>query len=305
METKNVFEIDETINSIDSSKVKKLKVDSSAKDVKVKKTKENDGSPVRTLDAEHEKSPVKSPEASLGEKKKKKRKRKCKKNKFKDYSLESADSSNVNVTDKTVGSDPPNSGSSLEKNDNQAVKKKKKTHKKKSKDSLKNKSNESNESKESSFKSNEKVIKDISKTNSNTPVKKETLTANKVIHKSKLPFDREVLGSMLATKKSQPADDSVPVNVNGATDRPKNVKANAVESSSPFQTLMDKSRGRLNAARFRYLNEQLYSTTGKDAFHLFRKDREAFTVYHEGFQSQVEKWPTNPLEVIIQKIKEM
>lgn len=54
---------------------------------------------------------------------------------------------------------------------------------------------------------------------------------------------------------------------------------------------------------FRYLNEQLYTTTGHEALKMFKKDDVAFSVYHEGFQSQVEKWPTNPIDVIIEKIQ--
>lgn len=32
-------------------------------------------------------------------------------------------------------------------------------------------------------------------------------------------------------------------------------------------------------------------------------DNDAFKAYHQGFQTQTQKWPTNPLDVIIKSIK--
>ncbi|GFN88164.1 ribosomal RNA-processing protein 8 [Plakobranchus ocellatus] len=61
---------------------------------------------------------------------------------------------------------------------------------------------------------------------------------------------------------------------------------------------------KLNAARFRYLNEQLYTCQGSDALQLFKEDREAFNVYHTGFENQASKWPVNPVNVIIKQIKD-
>jgi hypothetical protein len=52
------------------------------------------------------------------------------------------------------------------------------------------------------------------------------------------------------------------------------------------------------------LNEQLYTTTGSEAFTLFKQDRQAFHVYHEGFQHQVTKWPDNPLDRVIQYVRD-
>ncbi|KAL4648535.1 ribosomal RNA-processing protein 8 [Arapaima gigas] len=60
---------------------------------------------------------------------------------------------------------------------------------------------------------------------------------------------------------------------------------------------------RLEAARFRYINEQLYSSSSKEAVHMFKQDPEAFDIYHRGFTAQVQHWPTNPLDAIIAYIK--
>ena len=59
----------------------------------------------------------------------------------------------------------------------------------------------------------------------------------------------------------------------------------------------------LKSARFRYLNQQMYTQTGASAKDMFADDREAFMVYHEGFQTQVAKWPTNPVDIIIQQLQ--
>ena len=53
----------------------------------------------------------------------------------------------------------------------------------------------------------------------------------------------------------------------------------------------------------RYINQQLYTQTGSEAAQLFKGDKDSFHCYHEGFQNQVEKWPTNPVDIIIQQIK--
>eukprot|EP01028_Stygiella_incarcerata_P011797 TRINITY_DN68713_c0_g1_i1.p1 TRINITY_DN68713_c0_g1~~TRINITY_DN68713_c0_g1_i1.p1 ORF type:complete len:302 (-),score=79.98 TRINITY_DN68713_c0_g1_i1:108-1013(-) len=55
---------------------------------------------------------------------------------------------------------------------------------------------------------------------------------------------------------------------------------------------------KLQGAKFRWLNERLYTTRGEDAFAYFSKNRKDFDAYHEGFRSQVEKWPVHPLSVV-------
>ncbi|KAK6186270.1 hypothetical protein SNE40_008340 [Patella caerulea] len=86
------------------------------------------------------------------------------------------------------------------------------------------------------------------------------------------------------------------------------VQKKQVPDKSPANfsdSLKEKMSGQLNAARFRYLNEQLYTQTGKEALDMFQTDVEAFDIYHKGFQSQVAKWPVNPLDLIIKSIKKL
>jgi ribosomal RNA-processing protein 8 len=44
------------------------------------------------------------------------------------------------------------------------------------------------------------------------------------------------------------------------------------------------------------LARQLYTTDGQDAFEWFSKAPELFRVYHQGFTTQVTRWPVNPVE---------
>ena len=71
----------------------------------------------------------------------------------------------------------------------------------------------------------------------------------------------------------------------------------SVGSSSGL--LKERMMNRLASARFRFINEQMYRSTGNEAAEMFARDKDAFTVYHAGFQSQVSKWPTNPVDKVI------
>lgn len=61
---------------------------------------------------------------------------------------------------------------------------------------------------------------------------------------------------------------------------------------------------RLDGARFRYLNEQLYSGPSSAAQCLFQEDPEAFLLYHRGFQRQVKKWPLHPVDRIAKDLRQ-
>lgn len=70
-------------------------------------------------------------------------------------------------------------------------------------------------------------------------------------------------------------------------------------------TLRERMIGKLTAARFRYINEQIYTNAGKDMQKFFAKDSAAFKAYHSGYRQQVERWPLNPLDVVIEKVRKM
>ncbi|XP_042316189.1 ribosomal RNA-processing protein 8 [Sceloporus undulatus] len=60
---------------------------------------------------------------------------------------------------------------------------------------------------------------------------------------------------------------------------------------------------RLEAARFRYLNEQLYTLPSRDAVQLFQQDPEAFAIYHRGFARQMARWPEKPVQRLVRYLR--
>lgn len=72
---------------------------------------------------------------------------------------------------------------------------------------------------------------------------------------------------------------------------------------SAAEELREKMKNQLNAARFRLVNEQMYTATSSEAAKLFKSDPNSFEAYHTGFKAQVARWPVNPLDKIIKWLK--
>lgn len=68
----------------------------------------------------------------------------------------------------------------------------------------------------------------------------------------------------------------------------------AVSALTPLQKKM---AAKLSGARFRWINEKLYTTTGSDAFILLSEQPDMFDEYHAGFRAQVTDWPLNPVDI--------
>ncbi|KAI1305765.1 25S rRNA (adenine645-N1)-methyltransferase [Mortierella claussenii] len=81
----------------------------------------------------------------------------------------------------------------------------------------------------------------------------------------------------------------------------------ATTSAKPTKLtkLQEQMKKTLAGGKFRFLNEQLYTTTGEEAFTLFQSKPELFDEYHEGFRSQVEAWPQNPVDIFISQLQKM
>ncbi len=66
-----------------------------------------------------------------------------------------------------------------------------------------------------------------------------------------------------------------------------------VDSGSNASTtkLKDKLKKKImsSGARFRWINEQLYTRMGYEALNMFEQDRTLFDVYHKGFSAQTSK----------------
>ncbi|KAK4068580.1 uncharacterized protein Triagg1_7228 [Trichoderma aggressivum f. europaeum] len=69
---------------------------------------------------------------------------------------------------------------------------------------------------------------------------------------------------------------------------------------TPLQASM---REKLVSARFRHLNETLYTRPSEEAFKLFQESPEMFDEYHEGFRRQVKVWPENPVDSFLRDIR--
>lgn len=87
----------------------------------------------------------------------------------------------------------------------------------------------------------------------------------------------------------------------------KRINTDQDEASPSFpnnqSSLHEKMSKQLESSRFRWINEQLYTTTGDEAAAMFSKDPGLFDVYHRGFTNQVKLWPVNPVDKIIQWLR--
>ncbi|KAH8889714.1 hypothetical protein GQ53DRAFT_747934 [Thozetella sp. PMI_491] len=81
-------------------------------------------------------------------------------------------------------------------------------------------------------------------------------------------------------------------NTKGPAETAKPAPPNPAVKLTPLQASM---REKLVSARFRHLNETLYTRPSAEAFKLFQESPEMFGEYHEGFRRQVEVWPENPV----------
>ncbi|XP_015576170.1 ribosomal RNA-processing protein 8 isoform X2 [Ricinus communis] len=72
------------------------------------------------------------------------------------------------------------------------------------------------------------------------------------------------------------------------------------KSSSSF---LEKMRARLSGGHFRMLNEKLYTCTGDEALNYFKDDPSLFDMYHAGYQEQMSHWPEQPVNIIINWLK--
>ncbi|KAH6607449.1 ribosomal rna-processing 8 [Trichoderma cornu-damae] len=85
-----------------------------------------------------------------------------------------------------------------------------------------------------------------------------------------------------------------------ARSQPAAAVAPAPPKLTPLQASM---REKLISARFRHLNETLYTRPSEEAFKLFQESPEMFDEYHEGFRRQVKVWPENPVDGFLQDIR--
>lgn len=74
-------------------------------------------------------------------------------------------------------------------------------------------------------------------------------------------------------------------------------------SSSKLTPLQTAMRQKLAGARFRHLNETLYTSPSVKALALFESNPAFFDEYHSGFRQQVSSWPDNPVRSYVEDLK--
>ncbi|KAF2791066.1 hypothetical protein K505DRAFT_327139 [Melanomma pulvis-pyrius CBS 109.77] len=83
----------------------------------------------------------------------------------------------------------------------------------------------------------------------------------------------------------------------------KPVPAVSLIPEPPGLTPMQRSmRTKLASARFRHLNESLYTKPSKESLEIFKETPSMFEDYHRGFAQQVEVWPSNPVDGYVSTI---
>ncbi|GAB7355861.1 hypothetical protein MBLNU459_g6519t1 [Dothideomycetes sp. NU459] len=95
-----------------------------------------------------------------------------------------------------------------------------------------------------------------------------------------------------ATSKAEDVASTVP---------PPAMQLPANSKLTPMQSAM---RQKLISARFRHLNETLYTAPSGTSLALFADNPEMFDDYHSGFRQQVTTWPENPVDSFIRVLQQ-
>ncbi|KAI9641092.1 25S rRNA (adenine645-N1)-methyltransferase [Ciborinia camelliae] len=93
-------------------------------------------------------------------------------------------------------------------------------------------------------------------------------------------------------KDSNPSENSQTTEI----DTPKATSIKPPKPVAKLTPLQASMRQKLISARFRHLNQSLYTTPSSESLATFQQNPEMFTEYHEGFRRQVEVWPENPVD---------
>lgn len=124
--------------------------------------------------------------------------------------------------------------------------------------------------------SNEQSKSQIPEGVESTPTKAETKKANKKPVKDKHITPANLPQDLKPTPKPEP-------------------------KLTPLQTAM---RQKLISARFRHLNQTLYTAPSTETLMLFETNPTFFDEYHSGFRQQVSAWPENPVDGYVEELKQ-
>ncbi|KAJ2849983.1 25S rRNA (adenine645-N1)-methyltransferase [Coemansia brasiliensis] len=119
---------------------------------------------------------------------------------------------------------------------------------------------------------------------------------------------------MLASRRSKPQSENKADGKDGSSESriilPKDRKSRkgssnsqTTEQESKLSALQEKMQQKLKGARFRWINEVMYTETGDKTFGMVQANPSIFAEYHKGFAAQVQKWPVNPVDVFISQLQ--
>lgn len=137
-------------------------------------------------------------------------------------------------------------------------------------------------------------IDDINKLDDKTEDSKDEIRSNEA-NEDKSEEKPKKKQRINKEKKSEEPKNEEPTEAPPALDLP--VK-------SKLTPLQQKMMAKLTGSRFRWINEQLYTITSNEALKLIKDQPSLFDEYHDGFRSQVQSWPENPVDVFVNQVKE-
>ena len=76
-------------------------------------------------------------------------------------------------------------------------------------------------------------------------------------------------------------------------------------NTNSLSKLQQSHNSRLESSKFRWLNQQLYTTPSTESFQLFQSQPDLYHIYHQGFSKQASKWPVNPVDIIIKDLNKL
>lgn len=71
-------------------------------------------------------------------------------------------------------------------------------------------------------------------------------------------------------------------------------------STKKATSILASFKQKLQGSKFRWLNEQLYTSTSQSSCSLIKENPEYFDQYHAGYREQTKTWPVRPVDRAIQ-----
>jgi len=105
-------------------------------------------------------------------------------------------------------------------------------------------------------------------------------------------------------RPSAPPPESAPPSKKRKRQKGKKPAASGEPSATPAaaapakKSAGDAARAQLAGARFRHINELLYTQGSAESVALFEREPGFFDAYHEGFRLQAARWPVNPVHLV-------